>query len=75
VRDPDLALGTHSYIPHLRQPPAKRIFDPRRSLTELRGALANRPFLALFGAMIFASMASGLMAALNISTSHTFFWS
>src|SRR5262249_39665199 len=34
------ALGTHSYIPHLRQPPAKQPFDARRSLTELRETLA-----------------------------------
>jgi GPH family glycoside/pentoside/hexuronide:cation symporter len=67
------ALGTHSYIPHLRQPPAKRTFDTRRSLAELRETLSNRPFLALFSAMIFASMASGLMAALNIYF-NTFFW-
>jgi GPH family glycoside/pentoside/hexuronide:cation symporter len=67
------ALGTHSYIPYLRRPPAKRPFDARRSVAELRETLANRAFLALFGAMIFASMASGLMAALNIYF-NTFFW-
>ena len=67
------ALGTHSYIPHLRQPPAKRTFDARRSLNELGETLANRPFLALFCAMIFASMAGGLMSALNIYF-NTFFW-
>jgi GPH family glycoside/pentoside/hexuronide:cation symporter len=66
-------LGTHSYIPHLRKPPPKRPFDARRSLDELRETLANRPFLALFGAMIFASMAGGLMSALNIYF-NTFFW-
>jgi len=67
------ALGTHSYIPHLRKPPPKQPFDARRSLAEMRATLANRSFLALFGAMVFASMAAGLNAALNIYF-NTFFW-
>jgi GPH family glycoside/pentoside/hexuronide:cation symporter len=67
------ATGTHAYIPHLRKPPPKQPFALRRSLDELRATLANRSFLALFGAMIFNSMASGLMAALNIYF-NTFFW-
>jgi glycoside/pentoside/hexuronide:cation symporter, GPH family len=67
------ALGTHSYIPHLRQPPAKKPFDLQRTFSELRATLSNRAFLALFGGMVFASMAAGLMAALNIYF-NTFFW-
>lgn len=67
------AAGTHSYIPHLRKPPAKQAFDAKRSLGELRATLSNRSFLALFGAMFFASMGGGLMAALNIYF-NTFFW-
>jgi len=67
------ALGTHSYIPHLRKPPAKKPFDLHRTFSELRATLANRAFLALFGSMIFASMAAGLMAALSIYF-NTFFW-
>jgi len=67
------AAGTHSYIPHLRKPPPQRPFDLARTFAELRATLANRSFLALFGAMIFASMAGGLMAALNIYF-NTFFW-
>ncbi|MBY0277448.1 MFS transporter [Candidatus Binatia bacterium] len=67
------AIGTHSYIPHLRKPPPKQPFDLRRTFRELGETLANRSFLSLFGAMIFSSMAGGLMAALNIYF-NTFFW-
>jgi Na+/melibiose symporter-like transporter len=67
------ALGTHPYIPYLKKPPAKRPFAARRVLSELRATLSNRSLLALFGAMVFGSMASGLMAALNIYF-NTFFW-
>lgn len=66
------ALGTHSYIPYLRKPP-RRVLAPRLALAELRVTLSNRPFLALFGAMIFSSMAGGLMAALNVYF-NTYFW-
>jgi Na+/melibiose symporter-like transporter len=67
------AIGTHSYIPHLRKPPPKQPFELRRTFAEMRETLANRAFLSLFGAMIFSSMAGGLMAALNIYF-NTFFW-
>jgi len=66
-------VGTHSYIPYLKQPPPKRPFDLRRSLAELRATLSNRSFVVLFGAMVFGSMAAGLTAALNIYF-NTFFW-
>lgn len=65
--------GTHSYIPHLKRPPERRGFDVRRSLAEIRATLSNRSFLTLFCAIVFASMAAGLMAALNIYF-NTFFW-
>lgn len=67
------AAGTHSYIPHLRQPPPKQPFSLKRTVGELGETLGNRSFLSLFGAMICASMAGGLMAALNIYF-NTFFW-
>ncbi|MEW6272883.1 MAG: MFS transporter [Thermodesulfobacteriota bacterium] len=67
------ALGTHPYIPQLKKPPPKRPFEVARALAELRATLSNRAFLALFGAMVFGSMAAGLMAALNIYF-NTFFW-
>lgn len=67
------ALGTHSRIPWLKQPPPPRPFDLRRTARELRETLSNRNFLALFASAIFAAMAAGLAASLNFYFA-TFFW-
>jgi len=67
------ALGTHSFIPHLRKPPAERPAGVAGFVRELRESLANRSFLALFGATIFTAMAAGLVAALTLYF-NTFFW-
>lgn len=67
------ALGTHSYIPHLRKPPPKRSLGFAGVAREFRETLSNRSFLALFGFGFFSAMAAGLTAALNIYFS-TFFW-
>jgi Na+/melibiose symporter-like transporter len=65
------ALGTHGRIPYLKRPPIRR--QSRGALRELRETLANRSFLAIFCAGIFASMAGGLTAALGIYL-NTYFW-
>lgn len=67
------ALGTHSYIPHLRRPPLQRAVGFAAVAREFRETLSNRSFLAVFGAGFFAAMAGGVMAALNIYF-NTFFW-
>ena len=67
------ALGTHSFIPHLRKPPAERAVGLAAIAREFRETLSNRSFLALFGAAFFSAMAAGLIAALNIYF-NTFFW-
>ncbi len=67
------AIGTHSYIPHLRQPPVWRHAGVRGAFRELVETLTNRSFLALFCASIFGSMAAGLNAALGIYF-NTYFW-
>lgn len=67
------AVGTHSHIPRLRQPPPKRSLGLRGVLREARETLSNRSFLALFGAGFFSAMAAGLAASLNIYF-NTFFW-
>ena len=67
------ALGTHSAIPYLRQPPARRGRDLQRTLRELVQTLANRSFLVLFWAAVFSSMALGLTASLNVYFA-TYFW-
>ncbi len=65
------ALGTHARIPYLKPPPGRR--QSRGAVRELRETLANRSFLAIFCAGIFASMAGGLTAALGIYL-NTYFW-
>jgi len=67
------ARGTHSFIPHLKQPPPKQPFSWRRTGRELRETLSNRSFLALLGAAIFGSLALGVVAALNVYFG-TYFW-
>jgi len=67
------AVGTHSTIPRLRQRPAKRSEGVWGAFSELRETLANRSFLALFCAGIFAAMAGGLVGALGIYI-NTYFW-
>jgi Na+/melibiose symporter-like transporter len=66
------AIGTHRFIPYLRKPAAKPL-GLRGIFRELGETLSNRSFLALFGAGVFASMAAGLQAALQIYI-NTYFW-
>jgi glycoside/pentoside/hexuronide:cation symporter, GPH family len=66
------AIGTHRFIPYLRQPPA-RALGIRGIFHELGETLSNRSFLALFAAGVFAAMAAGLQAALQIYI-NTYFW-
>lgn len=66
------ALGTHSYIPHLRRP-SERLRGFGATLRAMWATLSNRSFVALFFAGIFLAMASGVMAALSIYF-NTYFW-
>lgn len=66
-------LGTHKYIPYLRQPPAKQPFSLSRTAHELWETLSNRSFIALFAAAIFAAMSAGMSSSLDIYL-NTFFW-
>jgi len=67
------ALGTHWTIPYLRQRPATRTAGVWGAFVELRETLANRSFVALFFAGIFAAMSGGLVGALGIYI-NTYFW-
>jgi Na+/melibiose symporter-like transporter len=67
------AIGTHSYIPYLKQPPVRRHLGLSGAFHELVETLTNRSFLAVFGSGIFGSMAAGLNAALGIYF-NTYFW-
>jgi Na+/melibiose symporter-like transporter len=67
------AAGTHSYIPYLKRPPAKRPLGLRGAFAEFTETLSNRSFVALFLAGMFAAMGAGLTAALAIYL-NTYFW-
>ena len=67
------AGGTHSYIPHLRQPPPARKITIKRVFSEIGETLANRSFQGLFVAALFGFMAAGIAATLNYFI-NGFFW-
>ena len=67
------ALGTHRYIPYLRQPPPRRRVGLGGALREMRETLASGSFVALLCAGVFLAAAAGMTAALNIYF-NTFFW-
>jgi Na+/melibiose symporter-like transporter len=67
------ALGTHSYIPKLRRPPARRRLGLRGVAREMIETLSNPSLAALFGAGVFAAIGTGLTSALSIYI-NTYFW-
>jgi Na+/melibiose symporter-like transporter len=67
------AVGTHGYIPYLSLPPERRGIGTRAAFRELHETLANRSFLALFAAGVFAAMAAGLSTSLAIYF-NTYYW-
>ena len=67
------AGGTHSHIPHLRQPPAARKITIGRVFSEIGETLSNKSFQGLFVAALFGFMAAGIAATLNYFI-NGFFW-
>jgi len=67
------SLGTHRYIPIMKQPRPKLPFEPGRVVRELSQTLSNRSFLALFMAGVFAAIAGGVSSNLGIYMA-TYFW-
>ena len=67
------ALGTHSFIPRLKQPPTKTPFTLKRVYGDLFQTLATRSFLALFLSALFGSVATGVSAGLNFYI-NSYFW-
>ena len=60
------ALGTYHRIPHLHRPvPTGERFSVRRIFREMIETLSERSFIALFLAMVFFSVATGLAASLS----------
>ncbi len=67
------SLGTHSRIPYLHAPPAKRRLTPLVIFKEIFETLFNRSFGALFVSTVFGAVAGGLSAALAFYFL-TYFW-
>lgn len=67
------SIGTHNRIPTFKSPPPKRPFNARQTTRELKQTLSNRSFLALMGATIFGSTASGLQLS-SANFLFTLFW-
>ncbi len=67
------ALGTHSRIPYLKQPPPKQTKSLLTMMKEIVETLSDRSFFALFGASLFAAIGRGLSGALTFYFL-TYFW-
>jgi GPH family glycoside/pentoside/hexuronide:cation symporter len=67
------AGGTHSHIPHLRQPPAARKITIGKVFSEIGETLSNKSFQGLFISALFGFMAAGIAASLNYFI-NGFFW-
>lgn len=67
------SLGTHSRIPHLRQPVEAPKISVGRIFGEMFETLREKSFLALFWATLLGSVASGFAAALAFIML-TYFW-
>ncbi len=68
------ALGTHSRIPHLHRPIATgERYTIRRIFREMVETLSEKSFIALFAAMVFFSIATGLAASLSFLILN-YFW-
>lgn len=67
------ALGTHSHIPNLRQPPRAQQITLGKVFSEIGETLSNKSFQGLFVAALFGFMAAGIAASLNYFI-NGFFW-
>lgn len=68
------AVGTHHRIPHLHRPVATgERYSVRRIFREMIETLSERSFIALFLAMVFFSVATGLAASLSFLILN-YFW-
>ena len=67
------ALGTHSRIPYLKQPPVQRRITLGTIFKEIFETLSNKSFIALFLASLMGAVATGLAAALAFYF-YTYFW-
>jgi len=67
------ALGTHSYIPHLRRPVEQSARSLGTVFREIYETVSSRSFFALFFASLLGFTGSGYVAGLSFYM-YTFFW-
>ena len=59
------ALGTHGFIPNLKEPPPRRELSVKRIYLEIFETLATKSFMALFLAAMCGAIGSGVAATLS----------
>lgn len=67
------ALGTQRFVSTFAPAPPRRPFDLARSVREAWGTLANRPFLTIAGATLFAAASAGIASA-ALTYFRIYFW-
>ena len=67
------SMGTHSFIPNLKAPPAKTKLSLSRIYREIFETLWNRSFAALFAAALFGAIGTGVATGLSHYI-NSFFW-
>ena len=67
------AVGTHKHIPNLIVPPVEKGKTLGDVFREIKGAIWERSFMALFVAAIFGAVATGLTSALSFFF-YAYFW-
>ena len=67
------SLGTHSFIPHLKQAPPKSKISISRIYKDIFETLWNRSFVALFAAALFGAIGTGIATGLSHYI-NSFFW-
>ncbi len=67
------SLGTHRYIPQLKQPQYKQRPGVKVIMSQTLETLRNKSFIAIFTSALFLSLAAGAASALSIYF-YTFYW-
>lgn len=67
------SVGLHKFIPYLKQPPKRESFDLAQIVGDLKVTLANRNFLALFLAGLFAAIGAGVATNFDAYITN-YFW-
>jgi len=67
------SVGLHRFIPYMKQPPIRQSTKITQIAKDLKVTLANRNFLALFAAGLFAAIGAGVSTNFNAYINN-YFW-